>query len=152
MSHSELAIAGFYDHELETERRAPDWGGDELFAGPAPRRRRFERSQYPSRLRESAHDHIEPAPPAHPEPRVAAPQPEPQVAAPGPEPVEDRYMEPVPAGRRTVTITGRPEGIATPRRPPRTLDERIAHRPERIASWTCGLGFLSILLAIVTAQ
>ncbi len=59
-------------------------------------------------------------------------------------------MEPVPAGRRTVTITGRPDG--TPRRPARTLDERIAHRPERIASWTCGLGFLSILLAIVTAQ
>lgn len=151
MSHSELAIAGFYDHELETERRAPDWGGDELFAGPAPRRRRFERSPYPSRLRESAHDHIEAAPAAHPEPRVAAP-----IAQPAEdrhvEPAEERFMEPVPAGRRTVTITGRPESIATPRRPPRTLDERIAHRPERIASWTCGLGFLSILLAIVTAQ
>lgn len=151
MSHSELAIAGFYDHELETERRAPDWGGDELFAGPAPRRRRFERSQYPARLRESAHDHIEPAPPAHPEPRAPEPRPEP-IDERYIEPIDERYVEPVPVGRRTVTITGRPESIATPRRPPRTLDDRIAHRPERIASWTCGLGFLSILLAIVTAQ
>ena len=57
-----------------------------------------------------------------------------------------------PAGRRTVTITGRPDGPAAARRPARTLDERIMHRPERIASWTCSLGALSILLAIVTAQ
>ena len=178
MSHSELAIAGFYDHELETTRRAPDWGGDDLFTAPAPRRRRFERAQHPSRLRESAHDHIEAAPPAHPEPRAhleprfdAALQLDPDLSLDGepsfgtaPEagvsasfeapaleaaPIDDRYLEPVPAGRRTVTITGRPDGVA--RRPPRTLDERIAHRPERIASWTCSLGALSILLAIVTS-
>jgi hypothetical protein len=165
MSHSELAIAGFYDHELETSHRAPDWGGDDLFTGPAPRRRRFERAQHPSRMRDAAHDHIEPAPPAHPEPRrpssartqAAAPPalrdaPAPAAAAsPAPAPADDRYLEPVPAGRRTVTITGRPEGHA-PRRPARTIDDRIAHRPERIASWTCGLGMLSILLAIVTSQ
>jgi hypothetical protein len=155
MSHSELAIAGFYDHEQETTRRAPDWGGDDLFAGPAPRRRRFERAQYPARLRESAHDHIAPPAPVHPEPRL----PEPSRAAldmldlAGPEAREpERYMEPVPEGRRTVTITGHPGGVATPRRPPRTLDERIAHRPERIASWTCAMGFLSIALAIITSH
>jgi hypothetical protein len=119
MSHSELAIAGFYDHEQESEPRAPDWGGDDVFAPPAPPRRRFERS---------------------------APAPAPITTTHG------RYMEPVPPGRRTVTITGRPEGLAVPRRPARTLDERIAHRPERIASWTCAMGFLLILLAVVTAH
>jgi hypothetical protein len=130
MREPDLAIAGFYDHEQE--RRAPDWGGDDLFTGPGPRRRRFERAV---------------ATPA--EPVVASAV---AVAVPPPAPAPERYayMEPVPAGRRTVTITGRPEGM--PRRPARTLDERIAHRPERLASYTCGLGFLSILLAIVTAQ
>ena len=132
MSESELAIAGFYDHEQTDERRAPDWGGDDLFTGPGPRTRRFERP-------------LAPSPP--PEPAAVATA---VVAEPEPEPAPRTYMEPVPAGRRTVTITGRPEGVA--RRPARTIDERIAHRPERIASWTCGLGFLSILLAIVTAQ
>jgi hypothetical protein len=47
MSHSESAIAGFYDHEQEPtrnrrEREAPDWGGDDLFTS-TPRRRRFDR-------------------------------------------------------------------------------------------------------------
>jgi hypothetical protein len=49
MSHSESAIAGFYDHEQEQdpsrsrrERQAPDWGGDDLFSS-TPRRRRFDR-------------------------------------------------------------------------------------------------------------
>jgi len=131
MSHSELAIAGFYDHEQEIAHRAPDWGGDDLFTAPGPRRRRFERGAHPVRLREEAHEPV--AAPAHPVPSV---------------PERDE----APAGRRTVTITGRPDGPAAARRPARTLDERIMHRPERIASWTCSLGALSILLAIVTAQ
>jgi hypothetical protein len=63
-----------------------------------------------------------------------------------------RYVEPVSMGRRTVTITGRPGGVAVARRPSRTLDERLAHRPERIASWTCAMGFLLILLAVLTAH
>jgi hypothetical protein len=48
MSHSESAIAGFYDHEQDStgesrrKREAPDWGGDDLFTG-TPRGRRFER-------------------------------------------------------------------------------------------------------------
>ena len=90
MSDPRLAIAGFYDQHHDDDGRAPDWGGDAVFA-PAVRRQ-----------------------------------------------------------RRTVTITGRPEGIA--RRPSRTLDERVAHRPDRIASWTCAMGFLLILLAILTAH
>ena len=105
MRDSGLAIAGFYDHQQEDEPRAPDWGGDELFA--PPRHRRFER---------------------------------------------ERYTEPAPMGRRTVTITGHPAGVPAARRPSRTLDERLVHRPERIASWSCAMGFLLILLAVLTAQ
>ncbi len=148
MSHSELAIAGFYDHEEQTDRRAPDWGGDDLFTSAVPRRGRFTpssasratstgaRPAHPARLRETAEHHL----PA-------------RAAEPVPEPVsEDRYLEPVPEGRRTVTITGRPDSYAVTRRPARSIDERIAHRPERIASWTCAMGFLLILLAILTSH
>jgi hypothetical protein len=131
MIHSELAIEDFYDHEQHDRRRAPDWGGDDLFAGPAPRR--FSRA-HPIRLRETTE---------HPLPPAAAPEREPEP---------DRYLAPVPVGRRTVTITGRPEGTAIARRPSRTMDERIAHRPERLMSWACALGFLLIAIAVITAH
>ena len=141
MSDSELAIAGFYDHEQQTERRAPDWGGDDLFTAATPRRR-FHRDTHPPRLREATEHH---------QPERPAPQPE---SAPAAGTAEDHYLEPVPEGRRTVTITGRADGSyhAVTRRPARSLDERIAHRPERIASWTCAMGFLLILLAVLTSH
>lgn len=149
MSESDAAIAALYDHEQEIQR-ARDWGGDELFTQPLPRRRRFERPMPPQRRR----DHGDAPRFERAEPVAvteAAPQP-----APGPEPVPGwppaPEREPAPHGRRTVTITGHPGGVPTYRRPPRSIDERIAHRPERIASWTCSLGALSILLAIVTSQ
>jgi len=169
MSHSELAIAGFYDHEQEKVRRAPDWGGDELFTATVPRRRRFERSHHPTRRREPD-EHAVPGPADLPDARAAAPVAAAAARAPSPSPSRtpaaaareaDRYLEPVPAGRRTVTITGRPGALAVPparalaggpRRRGRTLDERLAHRPERIAAWTCALGLLLILLALITAH
>lgn len=142
MRHSELAIAGFYDHEEQTERRAPDWGGDDLFTSIAPRRR-FDRPAHPARLRETT-EHPLPA-------RHAA---EPAAPAVREAEAEDRYLEPVPEGRRTVTITGRAGGSyhAVARRPARSIDERIAHRPERIASWACAMGVLLILLAVITSH
>lgn len=148
MSHPAPAIAGFYDHEEQTERRAPDWGGDDLFTTAPPRRRRGHTS-HPPRRRDGGDGHVLPRDRGddgrwHDADPQRDPVPEPRDA--------DRYLKPVPAGRRTVTITGRPESLAVTRRPARTIDERIAHRPERIASWTCALGFLLILLAIVTAQ
>lgn len=70
--------------------------------------------------------------------------------------------EPLPAaaagGRPTVTITGRPgehadfARVPARRRPPRTMEERFGARPDRIAAWACGLGFLLILLAVATAD
>ncbi|MGI8622549.1 MAG: hypothetical protein ACR2NB_03460, partial [Solirubrobacteraceae bacterium] len=67
--------------------------------------------------------------------------------------VLDRYAEPVPAGRRTGTITGHPGAVAVrPRRPGRSLDERLATHPERIAAWAFGMGLLLIFIAIATGQ
>jgi hypothetical protein len=56
-------------------------------------------------------------------------------------------------GRRTVKIGGRPGEHYRPserRRPPRTVHERLGPRPDRIAAWACALGFLLILIAILT--
>lgn len=152
MSQSELAIAGFYDYEQEQgTRRAPDWGGDDLFTtATMSRRRRFERSAHPARLRDTDEHR-----------RSADPAPAP---APASEPVireADPYLGPVPAGRRTVTVTGRPGAfaVAAPRAPSdgqrrrsRTIEERLVHQPERLVAWAFGMGLLLILLAILTAQ
>ncbi len=62
--------------------------------------------------------------------------------------------------RRTVTVTGHPEATRRAeravelhhRRPGRSLDDRIAHRPDHIAAYACGLGFLLILIAVLTAS
>lgn len=56
-------------------------------------------------------------------------------------------------GRRTVKIGGRPGdhySSSERRRPPRTVSERLGPRPDRIAAWACALGFLLILIAILT--
>jgi hypothetical protein len=60
-------------------------------------------------------------------------------------------------GRRTVKIGGRPTEFYGPpararQRPPRTMQERLGPRPERIAAWAFALGLLLILIAIVTAN
>ncbi|HET9738190.1 MAG TPA: hypothetical protein VFP78_08705 [Solirubrobacteraceae bacterium] len=105
-------------------RRAHDalWGGDEPFADPAPA--------------------AEAAPDAPVELEL---------------PAEDaRTVEPVRGGvdgRRTVKIGGRPGEHYRPserRRPSRTVHERLGPRPDRIAAWACALGFLLILIAILT--
>jgi hypothetical protein len=60
-------------------------------------------------------------------------------------------------GRRTVSITGRPDRLAL--RPsthragrPRTASERLGHRPDRIAMWAVMLGAVLILLAAFSAD
>ena len=66
-----------------------------------------------------------------------------------PEMIADRRVE----GRRTVKIGGRPGEFATParRRPPRTVSERVGHRPARFAAWAFALGLLLIFIAVATA-
>jgi hypothetical protein len=61
--------------------------------------------------------------------------------------------------RRTVKIGGRPEGSLEAaryqrdraRRPPRTAQERVGARPDRLAMWAVALGILLILIAVLSA-
>src|SRR4051812_6644000 len=54
--------------------------------------------------------------------------------------------------RRTVTITGHPDRMPVARasRPPRTALERIGTRPDRIVGYAVLLGFVLVLIAVLT--
>ena len=156
-----------YDHESpETPRRRPadDWGIDESF--PRVRGRRFARThegQPRSRRRPvedwGADEAFEPSVERDPEDLVAAAesaraQTEEFVSVDAPEP------EVVHEGRRTIRINGRPGEVseiapftsaARRRRPPRTVEERLAGDPTRIIAWAFALGILLILIAILTS-
>jgi hypothetical protein len=167
-------------HTRGRERPAPDWGGDELFSSTPRRRRRLDPEQARRaaadrhRLRDVGEHHLqvvtqhddwsslrpdedrsatlgpsvtlEPEPPAETVP-VAI-----EAAAASVQAVEFAEIAP-PAGRRTVTITGNPDArTVRPRRPAPTVDQRIGHRPDRIAGWAFALGMLLILIAILTAN
>jgi hypothetical protein len=166
---------GLYDHERDAplrRRTADDWGIDESF--PRVRGRRFSRhdgraSEGPARSRRrpvedwGADEAFDGAS------RRAAPEPPPapppaQVPAEGaivaevvdaPEP-----REVVSDGRRTIRINGRPGELseiapftsaARRRRPPLTVEERLAGDPTRIIAWAFLLGLLLILIAVLTA-
>ncbi len=141
MTRDERAL---YDHESPEapgRRPADDWGIDESF--PRVRGRRFARShESPPRSRRRPVEDwgVEPEPQREPEP-------EPEV-------------EVVTEGRRTIRINGRPGEVseiapftstARRRRPPLTVEERLAGDPTRIIAWAVGLGMLLILIAILTA-
>ena len=57
-------------------------------------------------------------------------------------------------GRRTVTITGHPDRMPVPRakRPPRTAIERIGASPDRIVGYAVLLGFVLVLIAVLTTN
>jgi hypothetical protein len=169
-----------YDHESDAPRRrqADDWGIDESF--PRVRGRRFAREQRahegPARRRRrpvedwGAGDLFgdaapsrerTPEPPFDREPELAA------VAAAATSPTEE-FVEvvdtPAPEvvtdGRRTIRINGRPGELseiapftsaARRRRPPLTVQERLAGDPTRIIAWAFLLGLLLILIAVLTS-
>jgi hypothetical protein len=159
-----------YDHEdpeAPTRRPADDWGIDESF--PRVRGRRFARAhEGPPRSRRrpvedwGADQAFEPAVQRDPEDLVAAAesaraQTEEFAAT---EVVEAPAPEVLTEGRRTIRINGRPGEVseiapftstARRRRPPRTVEERLAGDPTRIIAWAFALGLLLILIAILTA-
>ncbi len=176
--HATRDQEGLYDHESDAPRRRPadDWGIDESF--PRVRGRRFARhdgsvrdaraQEGPSRSRrrpvedwgaDDAFDGLsrdaEPAAPA--EALTEAPTGEESIVAevtdaPEPEVVSD--------GRRTIRINGRPGEVseiapftsaARRRRPPMTVEERLAGDPTRIIAWAFLLGLLLILIAVLTS-
>lgn len=57
-----------------------------------------------------------------------------------------------PRERKTVVINGRPDRLPVPRTPrrPRTAVERIGHRPDRIVAYAVAMGFLLVLIAVLT--
>ena len=68
--------------------------------------------------------------------------------------------EVVSDGRRTIRINGRPGEVseiapftsaARRRRPPLTVEERLAGDPTRIIAWAFLLGLLLILIAVLTS-
>lgn len=174
-----------YNHEKEAararERRADDWGGDDVFA-THPRRRigtrvaTGELTLPPRRSGYTVHraeplvaEHsidddpalelsevedlvAEPAPRASEEDAPRGPE-----AAVASEDLTDGIKWAPTAGRRTVQITGRPDAEVISRsperrRPPRTAGERLGARPDRVAGWAFGLGMLLITVAVGTAQ
>jgi hypothetical protein len=163
-----------YDHESSSEgprrRVADDWGIDEDF--PRVRGRRFARThEGPPRSRRrpvedwGADQAFEPSVEHDPEDLVQAAesaraQTEEFAAAEDTEIVEAPELEVVTEGRRTIRINGRPgerseiapfTSTARRRRPPRTVEERLAGDPTRIIAWAFALGLLLILIAIITA-
>jgi hypothetical protein len=65
-------------------------------------------------------------------------------------PPDDAPQAPRP--RRTIVIGGHPDGlpVVRQRRPPPTAMERVGARPDRFVAYAVAMGFLLILLAILT--
>jgi hypothetical protein len=157
-SQPEALPGEFYDHENDADlelggrrRSVADWGADDLFdrIEHSPRRRRSAKSLAARDRRISGPmsgaatiTRIEDAP-SYP-------------AGDAPVAPAEAHAAVAEAGRRTVTVTGRPQPLPARkperRRPPRTVEERIGHRPDRVAAWAVGLGMLLILIAVGTAD
>jgi hypothetical protein len=167
-----------YDHESDAPRRrqADDWGIDESF--PRVRGRRFAREarahEGPARRRRrpvedwgagDAFGETAPAREPEPAPTAEADLATAAVAASSPteefvEVVDTPEPEVVSDGRRTIRINGRPGEVheiapftsaARRRRPPLTVQERMAGDPTRIIAWAFLLGLLLILIAVLTS-
>ncbi len=67
-----------------------------------------------------------------------------------PEPSEETL--PTPSGRKTIVISGHPDRLPVARtpRPQRSAVERISMRPDHIAGYAVALGFLLVLIAVLT--
>jgi hypothetical protein len=147
-----------YDHESDQPRRrrhaVADWGvGEDIFDRmPSGRFGRAERRAEHHGRAESRTIVIERPVPAE-EPHEAGeawgagegwPADEPRAA-------EAPTADESPA-RRTVVISGHPDRLPAPRpaRPPRTAIERVGARPDRIVAYAVALGFLLVLIAVLT--
>jgi hypothetical protein len=168
--HATRDPEGLYDHESDAPRRRPadDWGIDESF--PRVRGRRFARearaSEGPARSRRrpvedwGADEAFDGAGRAEPEAPAEDLDPLPTAVTEAPTGEESIVAEVVSDGRRTIRINGRPGEVseiapftsaARRRRPPLTVEERLAGDPTRIIAWAFLLGLLLILIAILTS-
>jgi hypothetical protein len=163
-----------YDHENDEPRRrhaVADWGvGEDIFDRMPSRRfkradRRAEHREESRRFEREGESRtivIERAAPVADAPREPEPPPaveqqpreRAQVAVepPPPPPEPDPMAVEPPPGRRTVVISGHPEALpmSRPPRPPRTAVERVGASPDRIVAYAVALGFVLVLIAVLT--
>ncbi len=143
-----------YDHESDQPRRrrhaVADWGvGEDIFDRmPSRRFGRAERRAEHHERAESRTIVLErpaPADELHDAGEEWAAGETPGVAAEAP--ITDE-----PPARRTVVISGHPDRLPAPRpaRPPRTAIERVGTSPDRIVAYAVALGFLLVLIAVLT--
>jgi hypothetical protein len=162
-------------------RQVDDWGIDESFPRVRGRRfarhdgavRDARAQEGPSRRRRhpvedwGAGDAFDGGPRHEPEPEAPVELPAALTEAPTDEEsiVADVVDAPEPKvvaddGRRTIRINGRPGEVseiapftsaARRRRPPLTVEERLAGDPTRIIAWAFLLGLLLILIAVLTS-
>ena len=176
--HATRDQEGLYDHESDAPRRRPadDWGIDESF--PRVRGRRFARRARPRRPRPrgpraaAAGRWRTGAPTRRSSARAPSRPSRSRVAADADRGPDRRGVdrgrgrrragaqEVVTDGRRTIRINGRPGEVseiapftsaARRRRPPLTVEERLAGDPTRIIAWAFLLGLLLILIAVLTS-
>jgi len=155
--------AALSEHDVEaseagSRRRRPvaDWGGDDLF-NHVPRRR-FTRSgagaheRRPGTPSATSHQLRRNAEPSF-NAALRDPEGDDVAAATGTKAVAHPAVE-----RPVITVYEDDQtGEAAParyvrRRPPRTVDQRLGPRPDRIAAWAFALGLLLILIAVATAD
>ncbi len=162
----------FYDHETDEpsgrrRRAAADWGVNEDIFDRMPSRR-FTRAD-----RRAEHHEEEPR---RFERRVSGPERPHRERAVESSPVSrtivietdesssartivletdetDALVVEAPA-RRTVKISGHPDRLPVARtpRPPRTAIDRIGASPDRIVAYAVALGFLLVLIAVLTTN
>jgi hypothetical protein len=93
------------------------------------------------------------AEPASPAPALAPAEPPARLVAASARPEPAPVLVPSePRERRTVVISGHPGGlpVTRPARPPKTAIERVGTRPDRIVAYAVALGFLLVLIAVLT--
>ena len=80
------------------------------------------------------------------------PQPDALVGPLGRDTGDFEALSPEPRERKTIKISGHPDRLPVPRtqRAPMTVAERIGHRPDRIVGYAVALGFLLVLIAVLT--
>jgi hypothetical protein len=129
--------------EPRREREIESWAEEESWHAPEPRRAESGLAG-PGRAETAL------AQPGRAEHGLA--EPPARLVAASATPVRTASVVEEPRDRRTVVISGHPGGlpVARPARPPKTALERVGARPDRIVAYAVALGFLLVLIAVLT--
>jgi hypothetical protein len=139
------------DEIEQIDRRAIEWSDDDFDLVPPSVGKRRPEQMMADRVERVRTKRFE---------RPVADEPVRAEAVQREEPITDFLSEPPRVGeRRTVTITGQAAGAPRRtlmeierRRPPRSVTERAADRPDRMAMYAAAFGFLLILIAAISTS